>query len=190
MVRWILSQCELANELLRRERIWVWSGVVSWLTKGKGGDRKELMFLKPPLGASICVSSVKGKCWNDRKLRLRRILCIRSDTAGCRAGMAVQPCWTFLRLMNIHLTVCLISGILLPTLISFLLSHLTLCTKPFCLCFGSRLGSPPLEIVFWPSKREGHPISLSATAVAATLCHSVVFLMLTSGYLFSFLSPY
>lgn len=111
---------------------------------------------------------------------------IRSDTAVCRAGMAIQPCWTFLRLMNIHLTVYLISGILLHMLISFLLSHLTLCTKPFDLCFGSWLRLPPLEILFWSSKWEGHPIFLCVTATAATICHLVVFLILSPGYLFSF----
>ena len=94
MVRWILSQVNWLMSSSGRKEF----GVGLSLGSQKEGEKTERNWcsLNPPLGAVICVSSVKGKCWNDRKLRLRRVLCIRRDTAGCRAWMAVQPCWTFL----------------------------------------------------------------------------------------------
>ena len=189
MVRWILSQCELANELLRKERIWglEWGRLLAHKRKRTERNWYSLNPLSVPVSLSVVwpwsVEMIGN--WDSEGFRD-----IRSDTAVCRARMAIQPCWTFLRLMNIHLTVYLISGILLHMLISFLLSHLTLCTKPFYLCFGSWLRLPPLEILFWPSKWDGHPIFLAVTATAATSCPLVVFLILSPGYLFSFLSPY
>ena len=167
MVRWILSQVNWLMSSSGRKEF----GVGLSLGSQKEGEKTERNWcsLNPPLGAGICVSVEMIGNWDSEGF-------CASDVTQLVAELGWQSSHAELFwLMNIHLTVCLISGILLPMLISFLLSHLTICTKLFCLCFGSRLGSPPLEIVFWPSKWEGHPVSLSATAMAATTCHSVVF---------------
>lgn len=63
------------------------------LKEGRERGRKELLFLKPPVGASYYASSMHVKCSNGGKLRLRKDLVMSEVTQpvaelGCKSSHA------------------------------------------------------------------------------------------------------